>query len=160
MSTESQRVHAEPGVHTALPKYIKAEFMHATSDQGVPRMRSSLHQDGKPELVLKIRVADAADPDFIEIELPQNELTYRALTRICCQELNLDPSQIVKLRKLPNTKLRKDEDVQRLQNFQEIEVVTSAQNAYKFPQNQNGAASPVSNNGYTSFSKKDQTILY
>lgn len=151
-------MHAEPGVHTAMPKYMKTDFIHAASEQTVlPRIRSCLHQD---ELVLKIRVADAADPDFIEIELPQNELTYRALTRICCQELNLDPSQIVKLRKLPNTKLRKDEDVQRLQNFQEIEVVTSTATAYKFQQGQNGVSSPVSSNGYTSFSKKDQTILY
>lgn len=119
------------------------------------------------ELVLKIRIADAPDPDFIEIELPQSDLTYQSLIWICCQELNVEPNQIVKLRKLPNTRLRKDEDIQRLQNFQEIEVVTNTVNTYKYMQNTNGistmghsgvVASPA--NGYQSISKKDQTILY
>lgn len=115
------------------------------------------------ELVLKIRVADAPDPDFIEIELPQSDLTYKALIRVCCQELNIDPNQIIKLRKLPNTKLRKDEDIQRLQNFQEIEVVTNAVGTYNYMQNTNGIPNNISTmpaNGYQSISKKDQTILY
>ncbi|CAD1468820.1 unnamed protein product [Heterotrigona itama] len=162
---DSPRVLNELAVHNVMPKYIKSDYVHGSVDSGIPRIRNNgLYQD---ELVLKIRIADASDPDFIEIELPQNDLTYQALIRICCQELNVDPNQIVKLRKLPNTRLRKDEDIQRLQNFQEIEVITNAANTYKYMQNTNGIptmghsgiiANPA--NGYQSISKKDQTILY
>ncbi|KAK1119008.1 hypothetical protein K0M31_013781 [Melipona bicolor] len=162
---DSPRVLNEPAVHNVMPKYIKSDYVHGSVDSGIPRIRNNgLYQD---ELVLKIRIADAPDPDFIEIELQQNDLTYQALIRICCQELNVDPNQIVKLRKLPNTRLRKDEDIQRLQNFQEIEVITNAANTYKYMQNTNGIstmghsgiiANPA--NGYQSISKKDQTILY
>lgn len=116
------------------------------------------------ELVLKIRIANAADPDFVEIELPRNELTYQALLRVCYKELDLTPHQILKLRKLPNTRLRKDKDIQRLQNFQEIEVVTDTINIYKSIQGSNGIPNNLPTlipaNGYQSISKKDQTILY
>ncbi|XP_003491648.1 ankyrin repeat domain-containing protein 40-like [Bombus vosnesenskii] len=165
MPTDSQRVLNESAVHNVMPKYVKSDYVHGATDSGIPRVRNNgLYQD---ELVLKIRIADAPDPDFIEIELPQSDLTYQALIWICCQELNVEPNQIVKLRKLPNTRLRKDEDIQRLQNFQEIEVVTNTVNTYKYMQNTNGistmghsgvVASPA--NGYQSISKKDQTILY
>ncbi|XP_076764170.1 ankyrin repeat domain-containing protein 40 isoform X1 [Xylocopa sonorina] len=158
---DSQRTISEPAVHNAMPKYMKNDYMHGIIDSGIPRIKNnSVYQD---ELVLKIRIADAPDPDFIEIELPQNDLTYQALIRICSQELNVDPNQIVKLRKLPNTRLRKDEDIQRLQNFQEIEVITNTTNTYKYTQNTNGVANniPITPaNGYQSISKKDQTILY
>lgn len=30
------------------------------------------------ELVLKIRIANSADPDFVEVELPRNELTLQS----------------------------------------------------------------------------------
>lgn len=114
------------------------------------------------ELVLKIRVANTADPDFVEVELLRSELTYQALLYLCCKELDLSPHQIQKLRKLPNTRLRKDKDIQRLENFQEIEVVTDT-NVYKSMQNANGVANNLATlptNGYQSISKKDQTILY
>ncbi|XP_012232736.1 ankyrin repeat domain-containing protein 40-like [Linepithema humile] len=115
------------------------------------------------ELVLKIRIANAADPDFVEVELSRTDLTYRALLYLCCMELDLKPQQIQKLRKLPNTRLRKDKDIQRLQNFQEIEIITDTTNMYKSMQNINGTANslpPLPANGYQSISKKDQTILY
>jgi len=112
------------------------------------------------ELILKIRIANSTDPDFIEVELLRHELTYQALLCLCCKELELNPHQIQKLRKLPNTKLRKDKDVQRLQNFQEIEVITDTTNIYKNMQNVNGLTNNLPANGYQSISKKDQTILY
>ncbi|EFN87722.1 Ankyrin repeat domain-containing protein 40 [Harpegnathos saltator] len=134
-----------------------------------PKIRNNVYEDSAvimsfhDELVLKIRIANAADPDFIEIELSRNELTYQALLCICCKELNLTPHQILKLRKLPNTRLRKDKDIQRLQNFQEIEVVTDT-NVYKNIQSTNGITNSLPMltpaNGYQSISKKDQTILY
>lgn len=130
-------------------------------------IHKNLYADMFLELILKIRVANTADPDFIEVELPRSELTYQTLLYLCCKELDLNPHQIQKLRKLPNTRLRKDKDIQRLENFQEIEVVTDTTNVYKSMQNANGVASSLlvaqstlPTNGYQSISKKDQTILY
>lgn len=120
------------------------------------------------ELVLKIRIANSNDPDFIEVDLPCNALTYQNLIKLCCNELEINESQIFRLRKLPNTKIRRNKDVQRLQNHQEIEVIihTSINDATtetvpKTVQYANGSAIPVNpTNNYQSISKKDQTILY
>ena len=54
--------------------------------------------------------------------MPINELSFRNLVEIICDELSVDPKTIVKLRKLPNTKLRRDIEVQRLEDYQELEV--------------------------------------
>ncbi|XP_010191423.1 PREDICTED: ankyrin repeat domain-containing protein 40, partial [Mesitornis unicolor] len=75
------------------------------------------------ELVLKVRVQNLRDNDFIEIELDRQELTYRDLLRVSCCELGVNPEQVEKIRKLPNTLVRKDKDVARLQDFQELELV-------------------------------------
>ena len=111
--------------------------------------------------MLKVRLANAPDPDFIEIDLPKSTLTYQALLQVCCQELDVDESRIIKLRKLPNTKIRRDKDVERLENLQEIEVITEASFSGGHSQSSNGAAIPLTaTNNYLSISKKDQTILY
>ncbi|XP_061472004.1 ankyrin repeat domain-containing protein 40 [Rhineura floridana] len=77
------------------------------------------------ELVLKVRVQNRAlkENDFIEIELDRQELTYKELLRVSCCELGVNPEHVEKIRKLPNTVLRKDKDVSRLQDFQELELV-------------------------------------
>lgn len=59
------------------------------------------------ELVLKVRVQNLRDNDFIEIELDRQELTYQDLLRVSCCELGINPEQVEKIRKLPNTLLRK-----------------------------------------------------
>ncbi|XP_058808620.1 ankyrin repeat domain-containing protein 40-like isoform X2 [Phymastichus coffea] len=119
------------------------------------------------ELVLKVRIANSNDPDYIEVDLPHNSLTYKNLIKVCCDELGVDASQVLKLRKLPNTKIRRDKDVQRLVNFQEIEVVLiSSLNIGNEVQHKsmlyaNGSTVPITpTNNYQSISKKDQTILY
>ncbi|XP_051995115.1 ankyrin repeat domain-containing protein 40-like isoform X2 [Xyrauchen texanus] len=77
------------------------------------------------ELVLKVRIqnTNVRENDFIEVELDRQDLTYRALLRVCCRELDISAEHVEKIRKLPNTMLRKDKDVARLQDFQELEVV-------------------------------------
>ncbi|XP_008473369.1 ankyrin repeat domain-containing protein 40-like [Diaphorina citri] len=125
------------------------------------------------ELVLKVRIAQDMDDDFIEIELNRlTELTYYSLLNICCKELNIDsPQTILKIRKLPNTIIRKDKDVARLTMFQEIELVLSQMpdghgsivngmenthlNSARLPFSAKGV------NNYPSIHKyKNQTILY
>ncbi|XP_055982836.1 ankyrin repeat domain-containing protein 40 [Sorex fumeus] len=77
------------------------------------------------ELVLKVRIQNPSlrENDFIEIELDRQELTYQQLLRVSCCELGVHPDQVEKIRKLPNTLVRKDKDVARLQDFQELELV-------------------------------------
>jgi len=57
--------------------------------------------------VLKVRVQNLRDNDFIEIELDRQELTYQDLLRVSCCELGVNPEQVEKIRKLPNTLVRK-----------------------------------------------------
>lgn len=103
-----------------------------------------------PEIVLKIRISGSSDPDFIEVELPKWKLTYNNLLKLCCEELQCSEDQVERIRKLPNTKLRSDRDIGRLENFQEIEIII------KGPP---GSDKPT--NCYQSISTcKDQTILY
>jgi len=75
------------------------------------------------ELVIKVRKAYTNDPDFIEVELNRKILTYDELINVCSKELKVDRDSITKIRKLPNSVVRRDKDVQRLQPFQELEVV-------------------------------------
>ena len=49
--------------------------------------------------------------------------TYHALVSACCEELELNPSDVAKIRKLPNVLVRKDRDVQRMADGQELEAV-------------------------------------
>lgn len=77
----------------------------------------------KRELVFKLRIAYSTDTDFIEVEIEKSELNYQQFLVICCSELGLNSKYVERLRKLPNTRLRKDRDIQRLKDFEEIEVV-------------------------------------
>lgn len=100
--------------------------------------------------MLKIRVGGSCDPDFIEVDIPRWKLTYSDLMKICCEELEITESQVERIRKLPNTRIRRDKDVRRLVNFQQLELVLKA--------SFNG---DKTSNCYQSISAcKDQTILY
>ncbi|KAK4873592.1 hypothetical protein RN001_012952 [Aquatica leii] len=140
-----------------VPNYLKNPPLNGNIDIG-PRLRTR-HPDlsampttilpaQSDDLVLKARIAGSNDPDYIEIEIPRWKLTYSSLLHICCQELEIKETQVERIRKLPNTRLRKDSDVKRLTDFQCLEVVVKA------PRDKY-------NNGYQSISVcKDQTILY
>ncbi len=76
--------------------------------------------------ILKIRVAgDSNDADFIEIDLPSSKWNYESLVQVMCQELNFDTNvkTVDRIRKLPNTRLRRDVEVQRLEDYSELELV-------------------------------------
>ncbi|CAH1154652.1 unnamed protein product [Phaedon cochleariae] len=111
---------------------------------------TSLPTSQNDDLVLKIRVQGSSDPDFIEIEIPRWKLTYSTLLKICCSELAVQEDQVDRIRKLPDTRLRRDSDVKRLRDYQALEIVLNAQ-----------LTSDKSINNYQSISTcKDQTILY
>uniref|UniRef100_A0A131Y1G2 Putative ankyrin repeat and dhhc-type zn-finger domain protein n=1 Tax=Ixodes ricinus TaxID=34613 RepID=A0A131Y1G2_IXORI len=113
---------------------------------------SSGQQVEEMDLVLKVRVAYLDDPDFIEVELPRTDLTFANLLRTCCDELGAEMKRVRKLRKLPNTIMRKDKEVQRLSDYQELELVLdniqpkpapSAAAVQTAPAVTNGAITPV-----------------
>nr|CAD7203573.1 unnamed protein product [Timema douglasi] len=155
-----------PGYLRYPPLNSKVQSSGKTTLQttDVPLSPSSLKPTGGcvvDELVLKVRVAHSGDPDFIEVELPRQELTFSRLLRVCCEELGVNANQVFRIRKLPDTLVRKDKDVQRFCNFQELELVVA-------PPPGKGKLTPGSNglvtanmNGYQSISLfKNQTILY
>ena len=72
-------------------------------------------------LLVKVRVANSGEEDFIEVET--DGLTYTGLLKAICGELEVPVNDVVKIRKLPNVLIRKDKDVARLIQGQELEVV-------------------------------------
>ena len=72
-------------------------------------------------LLVKVRVSGSGESDFVEVEVAPP--TYPALVSACCEELELSPSDVAKIRKLPSVLVRKDRDVQRMADGQELEVV-------------------------------------
>ena len=72
---------------------------------------------------MKVRIANSGEEDFVEVELDRFNLTYESLLERCCDELDLSKSAVKKIRKLPNILIRKDKDLQRLIDHQELEVV-------------------------------------
>lgn len=73
--------------------------------------------------MLKARVAYSTERDFIEVEMDRSNLTFESLVCLLTRELGLERQLIHKIRKLPNTIVRKDKDVGRLVDYQELEVV-------------------------------------
>ena len=75
--------------------------------------------------ILKIRQGQSEDPDFIEIDLPESKWNFDDLKLFMLSELDLEAKADVvdRIRKLPNTKLRRDIDVQRLENYTELELI-------------------------------------
>lgn len=95
---------------------------------GFTPTQHSLHPTPSPSLhptstalLLKLRVNGSGEADFYEVELPS--LTYEALLKVCAEEIEVEVLQIAKIRKLPNILVRRDRDVQRLKEGQELEVV-------------------------------------
>ncbi|XP_040495831.1 putative ANKRD40 C-terminal-like protein [Ursus americanus] len=70
-----------------------------------------------------VRIQSPRENDFIEVELNRGELSYQNLLEVSCSELGIEPEQVKTIRKLPNTLLRKDKDIRRLRDFQEIELI-------------------------------------
>ena len=77
-------------------------------------------------IIIRARVASAGGDtsvvsDFVEVEVPS--LSYSSLLKCCCEELEVPPEGVARIRKLPNVWIRKDKDVQRLIEGQELEVI-------------------------------------
>ncbi|KAK9883076.1 hypothetical protein WA026_001278 [Henosepilachna vigintioctopunctata] len=139
-----------------IPHYIRIpteaettrpRFKHPNINNMPTTMLPSVQND---DIVLKIRVSGSSDPDFIEVDIPKWKLTYKNLLKLCCEELQCSEDQVERIRKLPNTRLRNDNDVHRLEHYQALELVMKGPPGTERP-----------TNCYQSISTcKDQTILY
>ena len=94
------------------------------------------------ELVVKVRVANVSEKDFIEIELDRKRLNFENLMTTMCSELQVNRTLVHKIRKLPDTIVRKDKDVKRLRDFQELELVLSSRSVSESSRNYGPAVSP------------------
>ncbi|CAL1533531.1 unnamed protein product [Lymnaea stagnalis] len=101
------------------------------------------------ELVLKARIANCDEKDFIEVELGLSNINFAGLLNLLCAELGVDKNLVMKIRKLPDTILRKDKDVKRLKDFQELELVLT-----------NKAMSAASRTYSLGPARNHETILY
>lgn len=84
-------------------------------------LASVVSETAHPAMLVKCRIANSFEEDFVEVEVPS--LTYSALLQSCCEELEVESTTVAKIRKLPNTLVRKDRDVMRLNSLQELELV-------------------------------------
>ena len=75
-------------------------------------------------LLVKVRISGSGESDFVEVEVPS--LTYSSLLKSISEELEVATHEIAKVRKLPNVWVRKDKDVQRLKEGQELEVIVKS----------------------------------
>ena len=95
--------------------------------QGPHSVPSTTH----PSLLVKVRVCGSGECDFVEVEV--GPVTYSALLTACCEELEVATGDVAKIRKLPNILVRKDRDVQRMKDGQELEVVLKNENTVPTP---------------------------
>ena len=92
--------------------------------------RTSPSSSSHPPLVVKVRQCGSGESDFVEVEVVA--LTYQALLHACCEELELSTTDVAKIRKLPNILVRKDRDIQRMREGQELEVVIKSETVTNF----------------------------
>ena len=109
------------GTSVSIIQPASSQINHSVHVPQVTNTSQPLSQNNSPILV-KVRISEGCDQDFIEVEVPS--LTYQSLLSSICEELELVPSNVTKIRKLPNVLVRKDRDVQRLKDGQELEVIT------------------------------------
>ena len=76
-------------------------------------------------MIVKARIADSGETDFVEVEVEGG--SYINLLQACCDELEVPLGEVAKIRKLPNILIRKDRDVARLLEGQELELVLKTQ---------------------------------
>uniref|UniRef100_A0A6P7F1G9 Ankyrin repeat domain-containing protein 40-like isoform X1 n=1 Tax=Diabrotica virgifera virgifera TaxID=50390 RepID=A0A6P7F1G9_DIAVI len=105
---------------TAQKKQKTADYKKVTVKEEEVSSPSLKEED---VLVIPVRIADLEDQDYIDIEIPKSNLTYANLLRVCCQELKVRQNQVERIRKRPCTRLRNDNDVKRLEKYNNLEIV-------------------------------------
>ncbi|XP_003382779.1 PREDICTED: ankyrin repeat domain-containing protein 40-like [Amphimedon queenslandica] len=105
-------------------KSNQSEINFDDASNGRNHSKSSVNDSeitAKESLRVKVRIANSGETDFIEVDV--QTLSYIDLLRNICEELEVSPDDVSKIRKLPNVLIRKDKDISRLENGQELELV-------------------------------------
>jgi hypothetical protein len=112
--------------YTSIPQFSVPEPKRVCLEQNNHNHSPTSATPHSP-LLVKVRVCGSGESDFVEAEVAPP--TYPALVSACCEELDLATSDVAKIRKLPNVLVRKDRDVQRMRDGQELEVVMKSESA-------------------------------
>ena len=117
--------------------HLQHQHLHAPTSSILPPHQHLPYPGYNPdELVVKVRIEGHPDPDFIEVELPRGPgLDFQLLLDILSEELGVPKNLISKVRKRPDTILRKDRDLMRLRDFAELEIVVSQTSCVHSPAN-------------------------
>ena len=115
LSSANDRVEHKPTEGTS----------HKGASGGGKNLTSESTTSATSPFVFRVRVSGSNDSDFVEVEVPS--LSYSSLLKACCEELEVGHHEITKIRKLPNVWVRKDRDVQRLKEGQELEIILSTE---------------------------------
>lgn len=101
----------------------KDDFFHEPNSKQMEQPERKASPEDERTLVLKFRIAESEEKDFIEIELDRKCSSFSAMVDACLTEFGVDKSKLKKIRKLPNTIVRNDRDMKRLTQFQEMEII-------------------------------------
>lgn len=99
----------------------------------LPDIAAVLVPEVKPR-ILKVRIRpddrkgrgqDLPEEDFYEVDVPEDQLKMGSICNFLERELPgmMKAEDVAYLRKLPNTRLRRDVELRRMSDYQEIEVV-------------------------------------
>jgi len=112
-----------------LDKDVINEVLKKSSYEEVLK-KSSFHQERQEPksklLILKIRIANQTDQDFIEMDVEENQRSFQSLKDLMCQELGVNSDTVERIRMLPDTKLRRDVEVRRLEDYAKLELVLNS----------------------------------
>ena len=100
-------------------------FVTSTTSDNGKNLASEASTTETSPLILRVRISGNKESDFVEVEL--SSLTYSSLLESCCDELQVALQDVAKIRKLPNVLVRKDKDVQRLKEGQELEIILNTE---------------------------------
>lgn len=91
----------------------------------IPQSKSYDSMLSKESEVITIRLKANEDEDFIEIDIDKLNINFEEFKEMCYKELDhIDRKmKIFKIRKLPNILIRNTNDIKRLRNEQEIQVI-------------------------------------
>lgn len=74
------------------------------------------------DLVIRARIKNSSDPDYIEFDMSTENITYKSLLRKCCEELGINENQIVKIKKR-DVRIRNDADARRLRTLEYLDIL-------------------------------------
>jgi len=107
-------------------RIIKARLMKS-DNYNVPSTNQGVDVSPKKKKIALSKAVHLLQNDFIEVDIPVRDMSMSGLIQVVLEDLQIEyPTNIgthnVYVRKLPNTRLRKDVEIARLKDYEEIEI--------------------------------------